>query len=168
MRCGSGSRGGCGWTDGARGEGPLAQDLSRSRSPASAPAAGLWSAPGGWARCLRTASGSVGLRWCTANEGALLLRHVWSWRGARRARGGHSTDEHETRWADVRREPVGRREFPLFGVRRCARAPTGVCQGLRALTQRTPRSGRFTAMRVQTREAHWRRGLAQPPIMDRA
>ena len=35
---------------------------------------------------------------------------------------------------------------PLFGVRRCARAPTGVCQGLRVLTQRSPRSGRFTAI----------------------
>ena len=51
---------------------------------------------------------------------------------------------------------------PPFGVRRCARAPTDVCQGLRALTQRSPRSGRIAAMRVQTREAHWRRGLAQP------
>ena len=57
---------------------------------------------------------------------------------------------------------------PLYGVSRCARTPTGVCQGLRALTQRSPRSGRFTAMRVQTSEAHWRRGLAQQPIMDRA
>ena len=58
--------------------------------------------------------------------------------------------------------------YPLFGVRRCARAPTGVCQGLRALTQRSPRSGRFTVMRLQTCEAHWWRGLAQPPIMDSA
>ena len=24
------------------------------------------------------------------------------------------------------------------------------------------------AMRVETREAHWRRGLAQPPILERA
>ena len=56
----------------------------------------------------------------------------------------------------------------LFGVRRCARAPTGVCQGPRALTQRSPRTGRFAAMRVQPREAHWRRGLAQPPSLGRA
>ena len=39
----SGDRGSCCWTDGARGEGPLAQ--------------GPW-----------TASGSVGPRWCKANE----------------------------------------------------------------------------------------------------
>ena len=44
--------------------------------------------------------------------------------------------------------------FPLLGVRRCSRAHTGGCQGLRALTQRSPRSGRFTAMRFQTREVH--------------
>ena len=39
---------------------------------------------------------------------------------------------------------------PLFGVRKCARAPTGVpvCQGVRALTQRSPRSGRFAARRI--------------------
>ena len=37
-----------------------------------------------------------------------------------------------------------------------------------ALTQRSPRSGRFTAMRGRTREAHWRRGLAQPPCKERA
>ena len=79
--------------------------------PSVGPGGRPWSAPGGAARCQRTASGSVGPRWCKANEGALLLRYVWSWRGARRARGEHSTDEHETRWADVRREPVGRREF---------------------------------------------------------
>ena len=42
----------------------------------------------------------------------------------------------------------------LFGVCRCARAPTGVCQGPRALTQRSPRSGRFATMRVRPREAH--------------
>ena len=57
---------------------------------------------------------------------------------------------------------------PLFGVRRCARAPTGLCHGLRALIQRSPRSGRYTAMRDQTREEHWRRGLAQPPGKERA
>ena len=108
-RCGSGDRGSCCWTDWARGEGPLAQGPSRSRTPAWAPVAGHWSAPGGWARCLRPASGSVGLCWCKANEGALLLcRHVWSWRGARRARGEHSTDGHKTGWADVRREPAAR------------------------------------------------------------
>ena len=57
---------------------------------------------------------------------------------------------------------------PVFGVStgRCARDP--VCQGLLALTQRSPRSGRFTATRVQTREANWRRGLDQPPSQDRA
>ena len=56
--------------------------------------------PGGRARYLRI--------WCKANEGALLLRHVWSWRGARRAHGEHSTDGHKTGWADVRREPAAR------------------------------------------------------------
>ena len=66
-----------------------------------AAAACRWSAPGGWARFLLTASGSAGPRWCGANEGALLLRHVWSWRGARRARGKHSADGHETRWAET-------------------------------------------------------------------
>ena len=105
-RCGSGDRGSCGWTDGARGEGPLAQGPSRSVGPGGRPLVG----PGGWApsRCLRTASGSVGPRWCKANEGALLLRYVWSWRGARRARGEHSTDGHKTGWADVRLEPAAR------------------------------------------------------------
>ena len=49
---------------------------------------------------------------------------------------------------------------PLFGVCGCATAPTtGMCQGLLALTQRSPRSGRFMAMRVQNREAHRLRGL---------
>ena len=52
---------------------------------------------------------------------------------------------------------------PLSGVCKCA--TTEVCQGLRALNQRPPR---FTAMRVQTREAHWRRGLAQAPSIERA
>ena len=54
----------------------------------------------------------------------------------------------------------------LFRVRRCARAPTGVCQGPgpRALTQRSSRLGRFAAMRVRPREAH----LAQPPSLGRA
>ena len=45
-----------------------------------------------------------------------------------------------------------------------------VFQGPRALTQRSPRSGRFAAMRrrVQPREVHQRRGLAQPPSLGRA
>ena len=68
--------------------------MSNERAPfpsvgPAAPVAGRWSSPGGWARCHRTASGSVGPHWCGANEGALLLRHVWSWHGARRARGEH-------------------------------------------------------------------------------
>ena len=46
--------------------------------------------------------------------------------------------------------------------------PLRVCKDLRALTHRSTRSDRFTAMRVQTREAHWRRGLAQPPSLERA
>ena len=45
-KCGSGYRGSCCWTDGARAEGPLAQGPSRSRSPARALVAGHWSAPG--------------------------------------------------------------------------------------------------------------------------
>ena len=57
--------------------------------------------------------------------------------------------------------------YPLFGVCRCARAPTGVCQSLRALTQRSPRSDSFTAMRVQTRKVHWWRRLAQQPSLER-
>ena len=43
-----------------------------------------------------------------------------------------------------------------------------VCQGPLALTQRSPRMGRFAAMRVQPREEHRRRGLAQPPSLGRA
>ena len=44
----------------------------------------------------------------------------------------------------------------------------GPLRGPRALTQRSPRTGRFAAMRVQPREAHRRRGLAQPPSLGRA
>ena len=86
--------------------------LPRRAPPAPVPQRGSrWQAvgrPGGWARCLRTASGSAGPRWCKATDGALLLCHVWSWRGARRASGKRSVDGHETRWADVRREPAAR------------------------------------------------------------
>ena len=51
-----------------------------------------------------------------ANEGALLLRHVWSCRGARRARGKHSADGHETRlgWAGIRREPAAQESYSPF------------------------------------------------------
>ena len=59
-----------------------------------------------WARCLRTASGSVSPPWCKANEGALLLCHVWSWGCTLLAHGEHITDGHKTGWADVRREPA--------------------------------------------------------------
>ena len=49
------------------------------------PAGQLWGV--GWARCLRTTSGSACPRGCRANERALLLRLVWGRRGDRRARG---------------------------------------------------------------------------------
>ena len=58
---------------GGRGSSRCVAQASRSRSPAWAPVAGHWSAPGGWARCLRTASGShcAGPCGCGASEGTL-------------------------------------------------------------------------------------------------
>ena len=82
-------------------------------------------------------------------------------------RGGDVTRGRDHRPPALPPGPLPNR-VSLFGVCRCARAPRGGCQGLRALTQRSPRSGRFAAMRVRPREVHRRRGLAQPPSLGSA
>ena len=83
---------------------------------------------------------------------------TWAGPGPKRDKPGHGVTMATPGGGDV---TMGRDHRPpalppgplpnrvsLVGVRRCARAPTGVCQGPRALTQRSPRSGRFAAMRV--------------------
>ena len=80
-----------------------------------------------------------------------------SWAGPHRDKPGHgvtvATPGDVTRGRDHRPPALPPSPLPnrvsLLGVRRCARAPTGVCQGPRALTQRSPRTGRFAATRVQ-------------------
>ena len=67
---------------GAACAGPLPLPFS-SVGPCGRPLVG----PGGWARYLRTASGSVGPRWCKANEGALLC-------GAGAALGNRATTQY--------------------------------------------------------------------------
>ena len=99
---GGGDRGSCGWTDGVRGEGPLAQGSSRSRSPAWAPVAGHWSAPGGWARGVLTLAGARRMKghscYAMCRAGAALGE-----RAAITVR--TDTTSHKTGWAGVRREP---------------------------------------------------------------
>ena len=121
----SGAHGGCGWTDGARGEGPPAQGPSRSRSPAWVPVAGRWSAPGGWAKCLRTASGSAGPLLALADAGRMKGHSCYAICGAGAALGARAANSVRTatrqdgQRAGIRREASGAsspREFPVVST----------------------------------------------------
>ena len=94
--------------------------------PSVGPMAGRWSAPGGGLGAYGRRAGVLALAGAGRMKGALLLRHVWSWRGARRARSKHSVDGHETGWAGVRWEPAARGSLIMFAAGMTRRSRIGL------------------------------------------